>query len=127
MSNIDLQLKTYPEPLRSRLSQVRALIHQIANTSSAVGHIEESLKWGQMSFATINPKSGTPIRIDGKETEGTYSLYVPCSTNLIEDFRTHHPQMFAYKGNREIRLTIETAFPKPELTLFISAALKYYI
>ena len=126
-ADIEQKLKTYPRALAQRLRAVRALIFSIADGADIVGKIEESLKWGQISFATTHPKSGTPIRIDGHTDADTYSIYVPCSTSLIEDFRTHHPDMFAYHGNREIRLDLSQPMPEPELTLFLTAALTYYL
>lgn len=123
----ELVLKTYSPPLRARLISVRTLILQCANQNSAIGEIEESLKWGQLSFATRAPKSGTPLRLGGNDDQQTYSLYVPCSTSLIAEFQEIHPEMFSYHGTREIRLGLDKDLPKPELTLFITAALSYYV
>lgn len=120
-------LESYPAPLKTRLLAMRELVLAIAETSDHIGMIEESVKWGQVSFATVRPKSGTPLRLGGDADVGTYSLFVPCSTRLISDFRDHSADMFDYHGNREIRLTIDTPLPKPELSLFISAALSYYV
>ena len=113
--------------LEKRLTDLRALIVRLAQETAGVGEIEESIKWGQASFATVRPKSGTPIRIDGNEEAGTYSLFVPCSTSLISGFRETHPDMFDYHGNREIRLDLNAPIPKAELSLFITAALTYYL
>ncbi len=110
-----------------RLADLRTLILRLAQETPSVGAVEESIKWGQASFATARPKSGTPIRIDSNAKAGTYSLFVPCSTSLISNFRETHPQMFDYHGNREIRLDLNTPLPKAELSLFITAALTYYL
>ena len=113
--------------LVTRLDQVRALIKRTAQETNGVGEIEESIKWGQASFATVRPKSGTPIRIGGNVEVGIYSIYVPCSTSLISDFRETHPDMFDYHGSRELRFDISQSLPKSSLELFISAALTYYL
>ena len=112
--------------ITTRLEQVRALIFLIAGETKGIGEIEESIKWGQASFATLHPKSGTPIRIAGDEQANTYSVYVPCLTSLISDFRETHPEMFEYHGKREIRFDAHAEFPKQELSLFVAAALTYY-
>ncbi len=127
MSDINNKLAAYPEILAVRLGVVRKLIQNIAARDKAIGEIEESLKWGQISFAARNPKSGTPMRIDGDADAGTCSLFVPCSSNLIEDFRTLHPNMFDYYGNREVRMDLSEPLPITELSLFIAAALRYYL
>lgn len=121
------KLASYPDGLQQRLSAVRALIIDIGKSTETIGTLDESLKWGQISFATSKPKSGTPIRIDGDADAKTYSLYVPCSTSLIEDFRTVHPNMFDYHGNREIRLNLNHPLPKQELILFLTASMTYFL
>ena len=110
-----------------RMQDLHALILRLAGEIKGAGEIEQSVKWGQASFATARPKSGTPIRIDSNTDAGTYSLFVPCSTSLISDFRETHPQIFDYHGNREIRLNLNAPMPKAELSLFITAALTYYL
>ncbi|PHR92976.1 MAG: hypothetical protein COA69_06565 [Robiginitomaculum sp.] len=119
-------LDHYPPTLKARLRAVRSLIFELAQNDEEIGEIVESLKWGQLNFATYRPKSGTPLRIGANADTGTYSLYVSCSTKLIANFRDIHPDMFAYHGNREIRLCADTPLPEVELTLFINAALLYY-
>ncbi len=121
------RMASYPLQGRNRLQVLRRLIYETAKTDPRIGEIEESLKWGQISFATKHPRSGTPVRIDADVANGTYSLFVPCSTHLIEDFRTHHPDMFDYFGNREIRLSLDKPMPKKSLQLFIASALSYYL
>ena len=116
-----------PKNINTRLDQVRALIKRTAQKTNGVGEIEENIKWGQASFATVRPKSGTPIRIGGNVEDSTYSIYVPCSTSLISGFRETHPDMFDYHGNREIRFDVNAPVPEQELSLFISAALTYYL
>ncbi|PHS37888.1 MAG: hypothetical protein COA91_08980 [Robiginitomaculum sp.] len=127
MTSVEEKLATYPELLAKRLSQVRTLVQEIATTTKSIGTLEENLKWGQISIATVRPKTGTPIRIDGNMDAATYSIYMPCSSNLMEGFRTLHPDMFDFHGNREIRLELSEPMPEAELTLFITAALRYYL
>ncbi len=125
--NVAAKLGAYSPVLGQRLRALRSFIIDIAETSKEIGQFEESLKWGQISFATRNPKTGAPIRIDGDSEVGTYSIYVPCSTSIIEDFRNIHPDMFLYHGNREIRLDLTKPLPEAALTIFIKSALCFYI
>jgi len=110
-----------------RMQDLHALILKLGDETEGVGEIEQSVKWGQASFAAVRPKTGTPIRIDANAGAQTYSLFVPCSTTLISSFRETHPDMFDYHGNREIRLDLNAPLPKAELSLFITAALTYYL
>ncbi|HHL42247.1 MAG TPA: DUF1801 domain-containing protein [Hellea balneolensis] len=115
------------DKLQTRLHEVRELILELAHKKQGVGTIEESTKWNQQSFATVRPKSGTPIRIAGNIESGTYSLFVHCGTSLISQFRDTHPDMFNYHGNREIRLELNQPLPHTALSLFIMGALTYYL
>jgi len=67
--------------VRQRLLALRWLILDTAAATAGVGRIEEALKWGQPSYLTTNPKSGSTIRID-QVPPGGYALYVHCQTNL---------------------------------------------
>lgn len=122
---IEQKLSGYSPELRARLQAVHDLIMDVAHTTDGVGNIAVSLKWGQLSFATVRPKSGTPLRIDGRD--GAYSLYVPCSTDLIARFQAVQPHLFEYHGKREIRLSLDAPLPEPTLRAFIEAALTYYL
>lgn len=119
-------MPNHTSQLTNHLDQVRAMIMRIAQETNGIGEIVESIKWGQASFATAHPKSGTPVRIGDNVEAGTYSVYISCSTSLISDFRDTHPDMFDYYGNREIRFDLKTPLPKRELFIFLSAALTYY-
>lgn len=75
----------FPEELRERLLAVRELIYEVAAEDSEIGTVEESLRWGQPSYAV---NTGTPVRLGVHSTErGECALYVHCQTTLIEGFR----------------------------------------
>jgi hypothetical protein len=54
----------YPKPLKAKLLALRRLILDTAATTTGVGALEETLKWGQPSYLTAATKSGSTIRID---------------------------------------------------------------
>ena len=83
--------------LRERLTALRALILDVAENTRGVGQIEECLKWGQPSFVTVKPKSGSTIRIDAvRDSETEYAMYFICHTNLVERFRELYPDTFDF-------------------------------
>lgn len=116
----------YAEPLRRELLALRDLILSAATETDGVGQIEETLKWGQPSFLTSKPKSGSTIRMDAIN-ENSYALYFICHTHLVESFKELYPDTFTYQGNRA--LVFETGQPLPvaELKHCIAMALTYHL
>ncbi len=113
----------YPAKARAILLKLRELIHQVASDETA-GPVEESLKWGEPSFAT---STGSPIRMDWKARQPEVcGLYFVCSTTLIETFRELFPTEMKYSGNRAIVLPIDESLPEKELRQCIALALRYH-
>jgi hypothetical protein len=56
-------LATYPDDVRSRVMAVRALIFDTAERIPAIGPLTETLRWGQPSYLTTAPRTGTTIRL----------------------------------------------------------------
>ncbi len=74
--SIDSSFEKYDGPVADHLQYLRSMIHSVAQSSHGVGEIEECLKWGQPSFVTKKPKSGSTIRIDGvKDSETKFAMY----------------------------------------------------
>lgn len=119
---------SYPETLRSRLLFLRELIFQVASETEGLGTLEEELKWGQPSYITVRPRSGSTVRIDRvKDAPQTYALYFHCQTTLIDDFKEIYGNKFTYEGNRAIVFREGDAIPVEELKHCISLALTYHL
>ena len=118
---------SYPKDVRKPLLRLRQLILETAASTDGVGALEETLKWGQPSYLTAKPKTGSTIRIDRvKGREGKYALYVHCQTNLVSTFREIYPDSFSYEGNRSIVFDAGDSLPEDELRHCISLALTYH-
>jgi len=88
--------ESYPPQIRSKLLTLRELIYRTAAQTDGVGDLEETLKWGEPAYLTIN-KSGSTIRLGWKKSApAQYALYFHCQTNLIETFRTLFPNEFKF-------------------------------
>ena len=117
----------YAPPVRQRLLQLRRLILETARQNSAVGDVEETLKWGQPSFLTVNRKTGTTIRID-KDRPGAsdVALFVNCQTSLVSDWRVLYPHL-CYGGNRSVHFRADAPLPEAEICQMVSMALRYHL
>jgi hypothetical protein len=116
----------YPNPVKSKLLALRKLIFETAKTTSGVGPLEETLKWGQPSYLTTESKSGSTIRIDQVKAEaGGYAVYFHCQTDLVETFRELYPEL-RYGGNRCILLDAGDKVPEEALRHCIALALTYH-
>jgi hypothetical protein len=90
---------SYPNRLRTRLVALRRLILDTARITAGVGTLEETLKWGQVSYLTSESKSGSTIRIDQVKSEpDRYAICFHCRTNLVETFRELYPDLAAAIG-----------------------------
>lgn len=126
-SEVTAVFERYPEPIRVKLLELRQMILETAVSTPGVGEIVETLKWGQPSYLTVRPKSGTTIRIDAHKTEpDQIALYVHCQTNLIDSFRQLYPTQLTFEGNRAILLNIEDDLPQEALRHCIASALTYH-
>jgi len=110
----------YPEHVRLRLEELRALILKL---SSNLGEVEESLKWGEPSYSV---KTGSPIRIDWKlKSPNNYYVFFNCQTKLIDTFRELHNDALKFQGNRAIVLHIDEPLPESVLSHCLELALRY--
>jgi len=117
---------TYPQRLRRRLEALRRLILDTARTTPGVGVLEETLKWRQPSYLTVESGSGSTIRIDRIKSEpDRYALYVHCQTDLIATFRELYPEL-TYGGKRCIVLDASADLPEQALRHCIALALTYH-
>lgn len=96
--------KTYPAPLREKLMQLRSLIEETAAATDGVGPLEETLKWGEVSYLTPTSGSGTTVRIGRDKASGRPAIYVNCQTDLLSRYRTLYPDGFGYDGERGVIL-----------------------
>ena len=116
----------YPEPLKAKLLALRKLILDTARATEGVGRIEETLKWGQVSFLTSENRSGSTIRIDrAKSADNEVAVFFHCQTNLVETFRELYPGLH-YSGNRAIVLDATAKLPEAALRRCVALALTYH-
>ena len=115
-----------PPDIREGLMELRRLILETAAETDGSGKVVETLKWGQPSYLTEKPKSGTTIRIasDGSEL-GDIALYVSCNTSLVSEWRGLFPDLI-FGGDRSLHLSLAKPLPLPELRQMIRMALTYH-
>ena len=117
-------LDTYSAPLRERLMRLRSLIQETAATTDGVGPLEETLKWGEVSYLTSASGSGTTVRIGRDKASGQPAIYVNCQTDLLSRYRTLYPDGFSYDGDRGV--VLGDAPDEPALKHMIALALTYH-
>ena len=126
--NIEQVYGGYSGDVGLQLSQLRAMVLDVASQTDGVGEIEECLKWGQPSFVTKKPKSGSTIRIDAvKDETDKVAMYFICSTTLVDDFRQLYPDTFDFRGNRALVFDVNEPLPEVELRHCIAMALAYNV
>ena len=120
--------ESYPPSVRPKMLALRQLILETAASTSGVGTLEETLKWGEPAYVTSQTKSGSTVRIDCKKSNPKqYAMYFHCQTNLIETFRRLFPREFKFEGNRAIVFDETDTVPTDSLAFCISVALTYHL
>lgn len=114
----------YPASLRKRLMALRRLILTTASETDGVGEIVETLKWGQPSYLTVKPKSGTTIRIDA-HGDG-YAMFVNCKTTLVDTYRELYGDMLKFEGTRAVVFSMNEEMPEDEVRHCVALALMYH-
>ncbi|WP_235956113.1 DUF1801 domain-containing protein [Grimontia sedimenti] len=118
---VKTKFESYPEPVQSRLLQLRELIFVVAAESGV--SVDESLKWGEPSYAV---KGGTPLRFDWKaKAPESVSIYFHCQSLMVDTLREVMPEAFSYSGNRELSFPLNQPFPDIALRVCIEAAFTY--
>lgn len=113
---------------REKLLEIRTLIFQTAASTPRVGTLEETVKWGQVSYLTAQTKSGSIIRIDKiKNNDHKVGIFFHCQTDLVKNFRKQYPTVFEFEGNRCLIVQLSQPLPKKELSDCIKQALTYKI
>ncbi len=129
MNNAVLEkINDYPQKVKEKLLSIRALILNEAESSSEIGELEETLKWGEPSYLTNKSKSGTTIRIDWKEKNSDeVGFFVNCKTTLLDQYRSMFPDVFRYEGERAVWIQLNKPLPEFEIRECIRMALRYHL
>ena len=124
---VEAAFAAYPEPVYSRLMHLRRLILETAAENSAVGPLEEALRWGQPSYLATQSKSGSTLRIDQVKGEPSrYALYFNCKTDLGATFRDLYGEALEIGGQRSILFDVDRPPPDDALRHCIALALTYH-
>ncbi|MBC6993321.1 DUF1801 domain-containing protein [Neolewinella lacunae] len=117
-------LTNYPEPVKGKLQNLRALVIETAFETEGVDKLEETLKWGEPSFVT---KLGSTLRMDWKaRSPNQYAMYFQCSSRLVDTFKAVFGNIFQYEGNRAIVFSLDVEIPVEAVKECIKAALRYH-
>jgi len=120
------KFNAYPKMIRDKLLILRKLIFQVAEENDEIGKIEETLKWGDPSYLTSAPKSGTTIRLSRvRAHDNKFAISIHCQTSLMSDFKENYPEL-EYEGNRSIIFDVGTKFSIDAVRHFIFLALTYH-
>lgn len=111
-------------PSPDRFKELKALIHEAAATVPDIGPLEESLKWGQPSFAPAKPNVGSSVRLEQRD-DGSHALMFICTSGLVEEFRTLYGDRLACEGKRAIHIPEGPLPDRAALTHCIQLALTH--
>lgn len=118
----------FPAAVRARLLELRELILETAESTEGVGRIEETLKWGEPAYLTLETGSGSTVRIAPfRKSAAEFGLYFNCQTSLVGSFRQWFPEDLRFEGNRAIVFRVEDPIPEDMVRKCVAAALTYHL
>lgn len=109
-------------PLMHRL---RWLVYAAAAQALGVGELEESLKWGQPSYAPKRARVGSSVRL-GARPDGKAAAYFICHTGLVDEFRQIYPDDFVFEGNRALVFDADLPVAADAFCHCVAMALTYH-
>ena len=127
-NNVEVKgvFEAYNDAVRGALMALREIIFVTAEEYDEVGELEETLKWGNPSYLTYNPKSGTTIRLSQLCSNAEeYAMSVHCQSTLISEFKEVYPEL-KYDENRSVIFNIKETLPRKTVKHFIYLALSYH-
>ena len=111
--------------------QALALRGEILATVGAhpeIGSLSECLKWGEPSYLTEHPKTGTTIRLSWREkTPNQSTLAVHCQTSLVASYRDIYGSVFTFEGSRAIIFERGKTYPDDAIRHCIALAQTYHL
>lgn len=126
-AEVEAVLVAYPEEMRAMLLGLRALIYEVSETLGATYAIEETLKWGEPSYLTCKPRTGSTIRLDWKAEHPQHcSVFFKCTADLVPAFRQRFSETFTFGGKRSINFAPDDAIPIDSLKQCLALALSYH-
>ena len=114
----------YPTKAKDALMKVRELIYETKRNDSEIGEINEALRWGELSFLTENPDTGSMIRL-ALSKSGEPAVFFHCGTTLVETFRAQYTHVFEFEANRALVLKSPFEDTTAELVHCLQQALRY--
>lgn len=112
---------------RETLLYLRELIFEVAASDPRIGPIEETLRWGEPAYITVNARTGSTIRLSIEKASGQPALFFNCKTTLVEDFRQMFGTSLQYSKNRAVIVDKEHDNHTAALKICITAALTYHL
>jgi len=114
----------YPKEKQATLLAVRELIFAVQKSDPEIGQIQEALRWGELSFLTESPKTGSMIRL-ALTKSGQPAMFFHCGTTLVETFRAQYSHIFDFESNRAVVLHMPVEKTVAEISRCIKQALRY--
>jgi hypothetical protein len=104
-------VSNWSPPAQDHFTTLRRIVWTVAERAE-IGGLEEALKWGQPAWLPQRRNIGTTLRCNWQAAQpDRFSLFVPCSTSLVETIKTLYPKSFTFEGQRGLHLTLDHPLP----------------
>jgi len=114
----------YTAEARATLLAVRELIYAVHRNDPEIGQLQEVLRWGELSYLTRAPNTGSMIRL-ALTKSGEPAMFFHCGTTLVETFRMQYSHVFDFEDNRAVVLRLPVEETVVQVCHCIKQALRY--
>lgn len=121
---LETVFENYPDGIREKMSVLRTLVHEVAEETEGIDHLQETLKWNEPAFLT---RQGSTLRMDWKARQpDQYAMYFQCTSQLVPAFRFVFGDELTFEGNRAVTFNLDSTLPEESVKQCIKAALTYH-
>ena len=118
------KINSYPEPVKSKLLEMRQLIIDCAVEDSQINKLQETLKWGEPSYIS---NIGSTLRFDWKSKRPEeVAMFFKCTSKIVPTIKEVFGDKFEYENNRALWFKINERLNANDLRECILMALKYH-
>jgi len=97
----------WPDATQVHFSDLRRIAHDVAHAAD-IGHLSESLKWGQPAWRPARLRIGSTLRVDwSPAAPDRLMAFVDCKTDLAAQMSTRFPGQFHNDGRRALAFDLD--------------------
>ncbi len=123
---IEERFGSFPSTQRALLLRLRELILATASGSELPCGVDETLKWGEPSYAPVKARVGSAVRLGSFDGERV-AMYFNCQTSLVEQIRSVYGDALQYSKSRAVLFAVAEPLQAETVVACARMAFRYHL